>query len=358
MTDDTRTPEEIEREIEAERRDLSSNLEDLQDKFSVDALIAQVRAQFSEHGGDIGRTVAEQAKANPIPLALTAIGIGWLMLGSGRIAPKEAPRRAYDDDRDRYSPARRPRALPLYDDGPDWARDDDDGDDWGQGRAIAQGGGWSAAKPAPGSPTAGYGGSLVTPAGASDMSGPSGDDGPSMVDRAREAKDRMTRRLSQGTEDLSEEARTRIVEVRHRAVEMRRQSGRLAEQGADAAVDFYERQPLVVGAIALALGSAMAGALPRTRMEDDAMGGQSDALMAEAERLFQEEKAKLGRVAGSMADEARDAARDAKDEIDGKAPGSRTAAQAAADELGSKVDRVVDAGKSAARDEKLGKTDG
>jgi hypothetical protein len=358
MTDDTRTPEEIERRIEAERRDLSENLESLQDKFSVDTLIAQVRAQFSEHGGDVGRTVAEQAKANPIPLALTAIGIGWLMLGSGRVAPKETPRRSYGDD-DAYRPSRRPLATPTHDDGPDWARDDVD-DDWAAPpRTGLQGAGTT---PASTTPATRFGGTSVSGDG---VPNDSDDDGSSMADRARDgmqstrdAADRVTRRLSQGTEDFSEEARARVVAARRRAVEIRRQSARGAQQGADAAADFYERQPLVVGAIALALGSAMAGALPRTRLEDDAMGDQSDALMAEAERLFEVEKAKLGRVAQAVADESRDVVEETKGELDDRAPGSKTAAQAATDEAAEKVDRVVDAAKSSARDEKLGKPKG
>lgn len=354
MTDETRTPEEIEREIEAERSALTSNLGDLQDKFSVDTLIAQVRAQFNEHGGDVGRTVAEQAKANPIPLALTAIGIGWLMFGSGRIAPKEAPRRSYgDDDRRTYDTARRPLAAPVYDDGPDWAREDE-GDDHGTVLSRLN---------APGNSRAS---GVSTKSSSDGMSSETAemtdDDGPSMADRARgglqsarDAADRMTQRLSQGTEDLSEEARIRVVAARRRAVDMRRSSARSAAQGADAAVDFYERQPLVVGAIGLALGSAMAGALPRTQVEDDAMGDHSDALFAEAERLFEEEKAKVNRVAQAVTEETRDVAQETKADLDDHAPGSKTAAQAAADEAGSKVDRVVDAAKSAAEDEKLGK---
>ena len=68
MTSETRTPKEIEREIETQRSALTSNLEDLQDKFSIDTLVRQIGDQFREHGGDMGRSISDQVKANPIPL--------------------------------------------------------------------------------------------------------------------------------------------------------------------------------------------------------------------------------------------------------------------------------------------------
>ena len=55
MTSETRTPKEIEREIETQRSALTSNLEDLQDKFSIDTLVRQIGDQFREHGSfDLG----------------------------------------------------------------------------------------------------------------------------------------------------------------------------------------------------------------------------------------------------------------------------------------------------------------
>ena len=81
MTSDTRSPEEIEREIERERAGLSSTLDDLQNRFSVETIARQFTDQFREHGGDIGRSVSDAVKRNPVALALTGVGLAWLMMG-------------------------------------------------------------------------------------------------------------------------------------------------------------------------------------------------------------------------------------------------------------------------------------
>ena len=75
MTSNNRSPEEIEREIERERAGLTSTLDDLQDKFSVETIARQFSDQFREHGGDIGRSVTDAVKRNPIALALTGVGV-------------------------------------------------------------------------------------------------------------------------------------------------------------------------------------------------------------------------------------------------------------------------------------------
>ncbi|QAX28779.1 DUF3618 domain-containing protein [Leisingera sp. NJS204] len=96
MTNDNRSPKGIEREIEEQRSDLTSNLEDLQDKFSIDTAVRQISEQFREHGGDMGRSISDQVNANAIPLALTGIGLAWMMFGSQQ--RPAAASRSYEDE--------------------------------------------------------------------------------------------------------------------------------------------------------------------------------------------------------------------------------------------------------------------
>lgn len=358
MTNENRTPEEIERAIEAERSQLSSTLGDLQDKFSIDTLVRQVREQFSEHGGDIGRSVADQVKANPIPLALTAIGLGWLMFGSSAKSSSESRRTLSEESYgtssyNEVSAYRRPAAVPVRDEGPDWSRDDRDDipvspDDMFR-RTETQ-----SPQTVPGrTPTKSPGsdGTSTTNSMLEDAGTSSRQAGESVRDTVKTAG----RRIAQGTEDLSEEARERVLAARQKAVDMRRTALKSADRGADAAMDFYDRQPLVAGALALAVGSAMAGALPRTKTEDDLMGSQRDQLFSEADRIFEEEKGKVVEVAKAVGDEVKDIAAETKTELDGQAPGDKSAADAAADATRIKADRVVDAATSAAQDNDLGK---
>ncbi|MCE8005789.1 DUF3618 domain-containing protein [Aestuariivita sp.] len=380
MTNETRSPKEIEREIEEQRSDLTSNLEDLQDKFSIDTVVRQIGDQFREHGGDMGRSISNQVKANPIPLALTGIGLAWMMFGNG--AQKQSAQTPISDHRDddRYSEVendfRRTRErqgrpyvaptsyAPARNDGPSWSRDDADNGpplkDHASSSAAAMKDGASSAAASVSDAARSVGSSVSDAANAagSKVSDAAASAKSSVTGAAQTARDGIATaasRIAEGTETLSEEGRKRVIAARQKALDLRRQTARAAQEGADAAADFYDRQPLVVGALALAVGAALGGALPRTKAEDDLMGSQSDDLIDQAERIFEEEKAKAMSVAKSVKDEATDIASEAKADLDSGAPGDKTAVEAIGDKAKSVAGRVADTASSAAKDEKLGK---
>ena len=388
MTNETRSPKEIEREIEEQRSDLTSNLEDLQDKFSIDTIVRQIGDQFREHGGDMGRSISEQVKANPIPLALTGIGLAWLMFGNSqqpRAQPQ--PRRSDGFDYDRYRDAERdfqhnrdvrvdryktPTAYRTKSAVPSWAQDDDTdtgpstaerfGNAAETAKAKMAGGaqsikdGLSAAGTSVGdtassvSTKAASARSAVSSAAAS---------GTSAVGNAAQSANQSLaaagNRIAEGTANLTEEGRQRVIAARQKAVEMRRSAARSMSQGTDAASDFYDQQPLVVGALALAVGAALGGALPRTKTEDDLMGAQSDSLFDQAERIFEEEKAKAMSVADTVKEELKDIAAETKADMDSGAPGSKSAVEAIGDRAASAAERVAEKARSEAENKNLGK---
>lgn len=423
MTSNTRDPHEIERDIERQRSELNSNLEHLQDRFSVEGVVRQIGEGFREHGGDFGRTLGEQVKANPIPLALTGIGLAWMMFGNSK-AKAPVRTRDYDDTRnDLYRDPYRARDFDPtvdyergahYDDSPeasyrraqlrsgrpytppagytsstgtpDWAKDEDSTadrltdnvanvrDSVASGASSAKD---SVASGAASARDAAASGAQSVKSGASSaatavsdsasraghaVSGAAGsarDAAASGVQSVRDGAARARARIAEGTEHLSEEGRKRVIAAReraldlrdsvaHRASVMRQRAARSASEGADAAADFYDRQPLVVGALAVAVGAALGGALPRTRMEDDYLGEYSDDMYAEAERIFQEEKAKAQTVVSSVKDEAKDIAADAKKDLE-------TAAKTAGDKAKHAAKRVSDTAQEKAKEEDLGK---
>ncbi|HDY96671.1 MAG: DUF3618 domain-containing protein [Sulfitobacter litoralis] len=396
MTNDSRTPEEIEREIERERAGLTNTLDDLQDKFSVETIARQFSDQFREHGGDIGRSVTDAVKRNPIALALTGAGLAWLMAGDrapgrDRMGTRDSydhrdPRNRtnYYGDRDDHSglpvaaqqhgviPAGQRRDLgpqpgdpskPYYSgevarsgDVPSWARHDDDDDTPGlaqrAGDAASRAGGRvSGAASSAGSTVAGKAkgaAGAVSDAGHSVASG-ARDFTSSTADRAAQ----LRRRLAEGTEDLSEAARERVIAARESAVRARASAASYGREGRDRAVDIFEDQPLVVGALALAVGAAIGAALPRSRTEDRYMGQHRDQLMADAERIFAEEKSKLGKVAQAASDEAKKVLRETKEDADAAAPGS-SAADAFVEKAKASGQRVVDAAEAEADKQKVG----
>ena len=396
MTNDSRTPEEIEREIERERAGLTNTLDDLQDKFSVETIARQFSDQFREHGGDIGRSVTDAVKRNPIALALTGAGLAWLMAGDrapgrDRMGTRDSydhrdPRNRtnYYGDRDDHSglpvaaqqhgviPAGQRRDLgpqpgdpskPYYSgevarsgDVPSWARHDEDDDTPGlaqrAGDAASRAGGRvSGAASSAGSTVAGKAkgaAGAVSDAGHS-VASSARDFTSSTADRAAQ----LRRRLAEGTEDLSEAARERVIAARESAVRARASAASYGREGRDRAVDIFEDQPLVVGALALAVGAAIGAALPRSRTEDRYMGQHRDQLMADAERIFAEEKSKLGKVAQAASDEAKKVLRETKEDADAAAPGS-SAADAFVEKAKASGQRVVDAAEAEADKQKVG----
>lgn len=354
MTAESRTPEEIEREIERRRSSLNNDLEELQDRFSIDTMVRQLGEQFREHGGDIGRSITAQVKANPIPLALTGIGLAWMMLGDSRsngaaagyVRSEDDFRQTRIDHGRSYAPpiSRAPVASPT----PSWAREEDS--TIHRSDPLSHHRGSAAPRVDTGSST---GVSSSVPS----------EDGADSSDEGRLARARA--RISEGTENLTDEGRARVIAAREKAIEMRRSAMRSVRGGSTAAADFvrggsdtaadlYDRQPLVMGALALAVGAALAGALPRTRMEDSVMGEHSDALFREAEAIFEEERAKAGKVVEAVKDEVRDIASETKADLDRGAPGDRTAAQAASDKVKSSAQRVADTARETADSENLG----
>ncbi len=156
MTDDRRTPSEIEAEIAAERAKLSTDLETLQDRLTVDGLMDEVRLQVrgqidavtAQLRGQIGtvsnevavslrdqiattsRTVSRAASQNPWPFAVIGAGLAWLAISSAM--PDRGARK-----RPRIGMAPIKRTVPVkpaaYDNSPAdmaAARLEDEADDW------------------------------------------------------------------------------------------------------------------------------------------------------------------------------------------------------------------------------------
>ena len=396
MTNDTRSPEEIEREIERQRAGLTNTLDDLQDKFSVETIARQFSDQFREHGGDIGRSVSDAVKRNPIGLALTGVGLAWLMMGdktgSGdRYERSRNYRRNDHDDHDLYDdervgrtglPNRNATSSPQPGNGntepyggyrysrnePTWAQfgyeaDESDDDALGIGSkardAVAD-----AGKSVSGAASTVADGARSTGSTVADKAKGAADTvsdaGQSVADGAKNlastAADRaaaLQKRLAEGTENLTEVARNRVIAARKAAVQARDAAASYTRQGRERAADIFEDQPLIAGALALAVGAALGAALPRTRVEDQYLGDQSDHLMDEAERIFEEEKQKLGNVAKAATDEVKSIVSEAKNNADDAAP-AETAAQAVVDKAKSVGKRVVDAAEKEAKKQNVG----
>ncbi len=385
----TQTPDEIERDIAHERAALSETLDDLQSRLSLEGVVQQAGDYLRGNGGDIGQSVARSVKENPIALALTGIGLAWLIFGTGpRASEISGTAKGYanrfrgsDDDGYDYDSTGSggtyyggQRALSSPSTGPEWTSrssiydydvdggttygstsDDSDGASMGDRAGEMAGSAKSGIAGAAGSARDGVAGAY----GSARDSAAAGYDSArrgvaNTAEGARMRAEAARRRIASGTEQLSEEARARVVAARERALVARDRAENAARAGIARSQDFFEEQPLVAGALALAVGAAIGGALPRTRLEDEQMGRESDALMHEAERVYHEERQKLGKVAQATMDEARSVAGETRREVDGATPDAGSVVDAVSERAREGAARVSDAAQAEADRQKLG----
>jgi len=105
--------------------------------------------------------------------------------------------------------------------------------------------------------------------------------------------------------DLASDARDQVSELGSQAQEfIQRAPGRLEQMVQD--------NPLAVGAVALAMGSAIGLMIPETRQEHRLMGEARDAFMDRAQEMVQQTGEKVQRVVDEVQDTAQEEARKQK----------------------------------------------
>lgn len=252
--DETRSPEQIETDIERTRSQIAETLDTIQKRFSPGQLLDQALGYLDEmHIGEnfrrLGTNAGTIVKENPIPVSLLGIGLTWLAL-SGRAGPKgrrhlprfTKPSHGMEDLRSLHGEI--PHSEPY------------------------------------------------TPAGAEGEG--------AMRERMEHAKDsRVSETVGHVRETLGEKAshvrhsvsdtmssvREKAGEVSHRAQD---RAARLGHAVQDEYQHVAQEQPLLLGVLGLAIGAALGAAMPRTRMEDEMMGETRDRLAREARETGRE----------------------------------------------------------------------
>ncbi|MDG3042788.1 DUF3618 domain-containing protein [Roseicyclus marinus] len=335
MPNDTRTPDDIERDIVTERAEMRDTFRDLQKKFSVETILNDITDMARDQGGELGRRVSQTVGRNPAAIAVIGMGLAWLFLGKDR---SEGQR----DEQHRSPQSSRRKADHDWSNGghatesdPSWygktdALPDSDAQSLARGRV-----GRSADR---GDTSDGILGRVRDAAETA---------GDGMSDAAGNWRDKtldLTARLSHGLEDLSGEAKSRVVAARRAAHEVRVSSEAMMHKGMRRASTLFEDQPLVVGALAVAAGAAVGAMLPHTRVEDNTMGESRDRLFDEAEAVFREERDKAmaaaREVGKTVASEVRDDLDDFSEAIGDLLPEDKTAGDVIADHASDAAGRV------------------
>lgn len=271
---------EIRADIEQTRAEMSRTIDEIQERLDPQHLreqaVGQIKDQFQEAKATVreatigkvedmvqsagytvsraGNSVIDTIKENPLPVALIGLGFGLLFANSGSSGSRKQVR-----GRGRYAAAT------------------------GYGR------------------TAGY--SREATYGAAYGRGEEG-----MLERGQEAIGETADRAQEAARDLASSARQTaeglVDQGRETAEYLADRAQEQAEWAEDAFHTAVRRNPLAVGAVALALGAVTGAVLPQTEAENELMGPARDNLVENAQEAAGEALDRVQRVAGRVADRA------------------------------------------------------
>ena len=286
MTD--RAPEDIESDLEDTRQQISRTIDAIQSRMTPGQMFQEFYDLARGGPTDYVRNLGLAAKNNPVPLALVAVGLTWLATSGGRtpsyLRGSHVPRGS--------------------------AAEQEDGGGLGvAARGVVQ----SAAE---------YAGAIGRT--VSGVANKIGEQAGSIVERAGETAAGTSERVrqmaddarnlasewSEGAHEAADTSRARMRDVSGRARQMREQ---MREKGGQ----LWHDQPLVVGAVGLAVGALLGALLPSTEQEDAVMGETRDKLVGRAKVLGESALHEATATATDMADAASQAAIERESDAEG-----------------------------------------
>jgi ElaB/YqjD/DUF883 family membrane-anchored ribosome-binding protein len=240
-------------EIERTQADMSETVDAIQERLSPQNIKEQAKEQAKDTAKGAGSTIMETIRENPMPAALTGIGLGWLFVSARRRSSSSSEQEVrYRGDRRYDYPPAYDREPPDYDYPPRHEERGTSASSTGQALEQAQG---------------------------------------RVGETASQARDRAGQAASQAQERAS-------------------QLGSRAQEQARRAKGGFQRMlqenPLAAGALAVGAGAAVGLAIPQTAKEHEAMGEARDTFVEKAQEEAQEAQQRAQRVA----EEAQSAAKE------------------------------------------------
>jgi hypothetical protein len=300
-----KAPEQLEREADSARNAVEGTLAELEQRLSPGQMLDRVMDMVKRHGGEFGENLLVQVRNNPMPTIMAGVGMAWLMGASKRPPPRE-PSRPYRGNGSWRSSGSSER--PASD---TWSSEWNDSAFGSAGDAAS-----SAARSARDAASS-------TARTASDAMHSAGDAASDAVhsagDAVRGAAD-ATRDAAYRAADATRGAAQRAASATRDTFDTMAEASRAGARGVTEGYSYlFREQPLVLGAIAIAVGAALGAMLPSTPTEDRLIGETSD-----------EAKARVKSEAKSRADDLSNAASRAMDKMEDAAA---SAADTMADEL-------------------------
>ncbi len=269
--------DDIEREIDQDRSHLRQTISALEDKLSPGQIFDQVWSYARRNGGTFSDNLVQTVSNNPVPVIMTAVGVAWMALARNRDDyredawyregsdfasdyPSDYPARASYGVDPAYDDAFEDEFDPLY--GDDAFRDSEFGSVTSTRSSPA-----SASSPSTTDKT----GQKIKDMKA-DLGG-----------KARSAKAGASESLHRA----GDKARHLSDDARRSARQVRERSRRQWQHASHGARDFFETNPLAIGAAALAVGALIGAALPETDAEKRLLGEKGEKLTDKAKALME-----------------------------------------------------------------------
>jgi hypothetical protein len=236
--DTQKDPETLEREIDQTRAAMNQTLDTLERKLTPGQLLDQCLSFLGQSGTDLGKSLGNAVKENPMPVLLTATGIAWMMF-----SPRgDSSRRAYAYTGDA---------------------------DYGEGLYDTEEGKLSKMTE-------------------------------SIKSGATSARSQFTSSKEAVSDTVTKTADT-VKETAYKTANMAQAQGRRAREGFNS---LLEEQPLILGALGIAVGAAIGAALPSTEQEDRWMGEAREKTMnkvkAQGAQTFERARETVKEKAGDM----------------------------------------------------------
>jgi hypothetical protein len=213
-------------------------------------------------------SLMETIRANPVPALLTGLGLGWLYMNSRSAAARGAGgQHVYRPEmrEQRYSSAGQPTAYresSVY-----------------QGRGYGAGYGQEGRNPVSGAVDR-------VQETAGNVAGQAGETAGNIADQAGYLAGQVGQTAGNVVGQIGETAGNLAEGAQYQAQRLEDRFGRTLREN-----------PLAVGAVTLALGTAVGLALPQTRRENELMGEARDNLAEKVQSVAQETIEKVGHVA-------------------------------------------------------------
>lgn len=269
-------PNAMEQEISHTRERIGRTVEELEQRLSPGQLVDQALGFARDHGGDFAANFAGSVRRNPLPLLLTGVGVLWLLKSQSKASTR-------DSQRDRYTPYNVESAG--YESG---------AFEYGNERS---GDASSNARTGMADRVAGIGDAIKS--GVADARSSASAAGESVGETVRSAKDSLT----QGAHGVADSARSATRTVREKVGSASQTAREQARWAKDEFSTLMEEQPLLMGAVGVAIGATIAALVPSTRKEQELLGSASDSVADKAGELASEGYETLRETATHSVDE-------------------------------------------------------